>query len=214
MEPKQKKHLEEHIPYRLAAVGGFRWFLEKLLDQAELSDVSMSVDGLAIQVRYYALTNALVDAGLAHGRALCEFIGFVRKKGAGALSAAGRTKKSGDFWMSRIGRARKGGDFWIEDLHLPIVSPGAACEIGPESSVEIEDALVYFLRTANTGVAHLTVGSSSTDLRKLHLATHVISRLVTKHVYQPLNLESLLDKRHHPCPYAEASARLLSKSLC
>ena len=81
----------------------------------------------------------------------------------------------------------------------PLRPAGAA-----DGDAEIEGALIYFLRTANKGVAHLTIDSRPTDLRKLLIAARAIRRLVQQHVYAPLGKESLLDRRHHPCAVAEA----------
>ena len=64
------------------------------------------------------------------------------------------------------GHSANRDDFWISDLGLSEVEPAVACAAGPEGSAEIDSALVYFLRVANKGVAHLTVDSPPTDLQK------------------------------------------------
>lgn len=200
-DQERREHLERHIPYRLIAVHGFEWFLEKLLAKQALGDLSMPIAGRRIDFSSVALTNALVDAGLAHGRALCEFLGFVCAKGKDELRPAVRKAKS------------KGDDFWITDLRLPDLERGVACSSGLETAEEVEEALIYFLRAANKGVAHLTVDSRPTDVHKLLIAAKTVRRLVKQHVYVPLSMESLLDRRHHPCSVAEALEAAMVQSL-
>ena len=81
--------------------------------------------------------------------------------------------------------------------------------MGPEDPFDVSEALVHFLRAASKGVAHLTIQDETrADLLKLRIATVVIPKLVRRYVYEPLNLLALLDRRHHPCPVAEALGAL------
>lgn len=185
LSPALRDYLHEHLPYRLMAVDGLRWFCERLLAGSSLRHVTLNLGG--VRVRTPWLTNALADAGLVHARALCEFLGFCRGR------------RSGDLQSSRRDQAAKGDDVWVEDFGLARVSPRQACEVGLGSPEEVRLALLHLFETASKGVAHLTSGAKRAEVTKIHLATSAIWCLVVVQVYHAFGAEwkALGNDLHH-----------------
>src|SRR5258708_2214310 len=100
---RKEDYLEDHLPYRLRAIDGLAWWCEIILqDIGKWYRMRVSMD--EGQVGAHAVTNALSDAGLTHGRAVMEFLGISRDR-YGKLKPATRdvANKRDDLWPSDFG---------------------------------------------------------------------------------------------------------------
>ena len=106
---------------------------------------------------------------------------------------------AGDVVLSPVSRApeRKGIDAWPDDLGVRAIPFERACSLGPGTPAEVRDALTYFLIVANTGVAHLTFGSPTTEVGKLRLATKAIRELcLTSFRESGISMTGVVDAHH------------------
>jgi hypothetical protein len=182
-EFKYEDWVEIHIRHRLIAVDGLAWVCETLLRDQPRPKVGFSLNG--IDVDAINVINALCDAGLANGRALCEFLGLRVGRASEQLERVIRSVK------------RKGVDLWPEDLGVHTVPFARACSFGPGDPNTVRAAIGHFLRVANGGVAHLTFGSPVAEIEKIYQGTEAIRELCMVTFRESNALTDRLEKAEH-----------------
>ena len=182
MDPK-RDFLDRILPYRLEAVEILGLALRYRLSWSGPVRMEVFFDGkLSIEGLSTAFTNAAIEAGIIHCRALLEFIGLradPRNQGRLAQRASGR-----------------GDDLLIEHFSnaagaLQLVTLAEAVAPYQGSSQEAERALARVINIANKGLAHSTVGliSDPDDLRLSEVASRGVRALLIKHFYVALGLQ-------------------------
>jgi len=182
--------LNRFIPHSLGAVEALNVALRLQTNWGDAQPMKILInDELTIEGNSNAFTNAAIEAGVIHGRALLEFLGLT--------SSSSR--------LQNITRPRKRDDIGIEHFEnatgfLTRVSPAQVLSHYPGSAAEAEQALLSVFRIANKGLAHLTSSflASSEETRLLEIASRGIPALVVSYLYTPLN---------RPAPASQVSSR-------
>lgn len=183
--------LEHFIPHSLGAIEALNVALRLQTNLGEAQPMKILInDQLTIEGNSNAFTNAAIEAGVIHCRALLEFLGLT--------SASGR--------LQNITRKRQPDDIGIEHFEnasgfLTHVSPAQVLSRYPGSAAEAEQALLSVFRIANKGLAHLTSSfvASPEETRLLEIASRGIPALVVSYLYTPLD---------RPAPASQVSSRL------
>ena len=140
--------------------------------------LDVSVNGR--QISSTILTNALVEAGVLHGRALLEFLGIGLKKNTLQLQNVAHRRPS-DIGIEQLYDGQRG----LSQLDIPSALAAYSGE-----SAEAELALAVFLKASNKLLAHVT----RHDLEEfagnhLVIATKAIPVLVHNALYSKLGME-------------------------
>lgn len=171
--------LEEHIPYRLQAVGvlALAWKWWNTWEAPKQAQVFF--DGqLAIEGNSSAILNPMLEAGFVHARALLEFLGLCVKNGKLANIERRRPDDIGIESFSVNGRA------------LPMVTPSAAIRTYTGPAEDAEQALMSVFHIANKGFAHFSYGLTQGrwSASNVAIACEGIPVLVINTLYVPLGL--------------------------
>ncbi|WP_345067507.1 hypothetical protein [Acidovorax lacteus] len=132
-------------------------------------------DGKTVVVgKATVFTNPAIEAGVIHGRALLEFLGFKLKKGSCHALAMEKPSRKDD---------RHLGHVEVPWPVLPDAFSGLQVLEKPA-----EEALAYLLWTANKGLAHSTGAFTAHEnsIALLELSMGLVRELMVRYVYQPL----------------------------
>lgn len=170
--------LREVLPYRMKAVDTLNVALRARMEWDRAPSMKMYFnDKLVIEGNSNGFTNAAIEAGVVHCRALLEFLGLTERDGK---------------LVKRESR-RRDDDIGIEDFSnasgpLLTVSPDQALSRYEGGRDAAEQALVTVIRIANKGIAHLTKGLSYTpdDVAHVEIASRGVPLLVVSYLYTPL----------------------------
>ncbi|UST96766.1 hypothetical protein [Pseudomonas siliginis] len=182
--------LNHFIPHSLGAIEALNIALRLQTDRGDAQPMKILInDELTIEGNSNAFTNAAIEAGVMHRRALLEFLGLT--------SASGR--------LQNLTHPRRGDDIGIEHFEnasgfLTHVSLAQVLSRYPGDAAEAEQALLSVFRIANKGLAHLTSSflASSEETRPLEIASRGIPALVVSYFYTPMG---------RPAPAPQVSSR-------
>lgn len=169
--------LERVVPHRLHSLYALTIAIDliakKSPDDAGAFTLSINGNG-AVQGGAAALTNAWLEAGIVHGRALLEFLGLGERNGK----------------LTERGVPRQPTDWRIADFGLPPVTRAQAIEAYTGRPDEAEESLVGIMVFANRAIAHITdlVDPERFGTHHLEIASRGIYALIIRHLYKPLNL--------------------------
>jgi hypothetical protein len=171
--------LHKLLPYRMQAVATLNLALRLGSAWTDAPSMTIHADGkLVVEGNLDAFTNAAIEAGLVHCRALLEFLGLCEKRGF----LANRTN-------------RQPGDIGIEHFRneggpLRMVDPETVLSRYEGGRDEAEKALLSIFHVANKGLAHITQ-----DLidhpeygTLLEIASRGVPSLVVSYLYTPLGI--------------------------
>jgi hypothetical protein len=167
--------LQEHIPYRLTAIDCLRWVCELLQSGQSPRCVELSFDSRPVIASdsFRIFTNPMLEMGAIYCRVLLEFLGVGLDDSGSSL---------------RVVRRRKPDDVGIEHFGLPPLSLDAVADTELGATADVHRACVVTIHIAHKAVAHLTTGRQpDADLRRLHLCSRLVPRLVVKNLYGALN---------------------------
>lgn len=182
--------LNHLIPHSLGAIETLNVALRLQANWGDAQPMKILInDELTIEGNSNAFTNAAIEAGVIHCRALLEFLGLT--------SASGR--------LQNLTHRRKRDDIGIEHFesvtgfltHVPLAQ---VLSHYPGEAEEAEQALLSVFRIANKGLAHLTSSflASSEETRLLEIASRGIPALVVSYLYTPMN---------RPAPASQVTSR-------
>lgn len=179
-------HRDRIIPYRMQAASILNLALRhveqwpKARRMSIYFDDKLFIDGLST-----GFTNAAIESGVLHCRALLEFLGL-------------RATSSSQLVQRPVGGRKD--DVGIEDYHLPLVGVPEVTAKYPGDAVEAESALATLVITANKWLAHNTtaVELKPAQLHLLEIASRGVPTLAVSYFYTKLAL---------PAPDYEISSR-------
>lgn len=171
------------IEYRLRSIEigrlalGYTMAWEKTPSMSILFDGKQVIEGTAT-----AFTNAAIESGIIHSRALLEFLGLGGKSKTELKELTSR-KKNDDAAIEQYG-----------DLARVTIQTVVGAYPGP--AAEAEAALAYVVYLANKGLAHTTTSFTKHDegAHLLEVAFRGIPALVVGNFFKPLKIK--------PPPYA------------
>lgn len=166
--------LNEHIPYRLEAIGAMQWACDLLISRHTPEKVQLHFDDQVVvksgSFRFF--TNPILEIGSVYSRVLLEFLGITASRSKNCLVEVDR---------------RVAGDVGIENFpNLSRLSTANVLNAPFGQSEEIERACITTIAVANKAVAHLTKGGAAHSVADLRLCSQVVPWLILKHVYEPL----------------------------
>ena len=186
-------YLTRLLPHRLDALAIAVLMLKFRLKWEEPKSMQIFVDGrLQFEGRTTMFTNATLEIGVLHARALLEFIGLKAKDGL-LLQIDPKTRQLDDAAIEKV---------FGQTGALPLVSPEDVGAIHPDDSEAAKRAIAQLIVAAHKGLAHTSASyfSNPMNAQDILLALELTQRLVEKHVYSPLG------RQRPPIP-VEARAR-------
>jgi hypothetical protein len=186
-------YLTRLLPHRLDALAIAVLMLKFRLEWEEPKSMQIFVDGrLQFEGRTTMFTNATLEIGVLHARALLEFIGLKAKDGL-LLQIDPKTRQLDDAAIEKV---------FGQTGALPLVSPEEVGAIHPDDSEAAKRAIAQLIVAAHKGLAHTSASyfSNPMNAQDILLALELTQRLVEKHVYFPLG------RQRPPIP-VEARAR-------
>ena len=169
-DSKIQEWTREHIPYRLRAVDGLRWWCKHLQTGKNHRSISLTINGQDMPA--LVLTNSVTDAGLIACRFLLEFVG-VRSK----ADEDSPTKYGLELFPPN---RRRPADVWCERLGHDSVSPD-------DFTTDERYACGYTHKTASGGVAHPTDGPRGVALTWLVLCAEAVTHMIEHRIYHDRN---------------------------
>lgn len=169
------QNLRSLLEYRMRSVSIGHVALQHALSWNETPDIDIRFNGVqVIEGKATAFTNAAIEAGIIHSRALLEFLGL---KGKSQTELQERRGKSAD-------------DHAIELHGLSKVTVHKAVSSYPGPNQEAEAALAYVIYLANKGLAHSTTSFTQHDegVKLIEIAFRGVPVLVVNNVYVPLGI--------------------------
>lgn len=181
----QQQFIDKILPYRMQSASILNLALRYVIDWDTPKSLEIKFDGkTCIEGLSTAFTNAAIESGIMHCRALLEFLGLKADK-SDHTKLASRAAKRKD-------------DLVIEDFTGPNGQQLARITID-EALVpykgardEAENALARAIHIANKGIAHPTLGpvDDAEDLRLLELASRGVPTLVINYFYTRMGLQA------------------------
>ena len=172
-------YLTRLLPHRLDALAIAVLMLKFRLKWEEPKSMQIFVDGrLQFEGRTTMFTNATLEIGVLHARALLEFIGLKAKDGL-LVQIDPKTRQLDDAAIEKV---------FGQTGALPLVSPEDVGAIHPDDSEAAKRAIAQLIVAAHKGLAHTSASYFSNPMNALDilLALELTQRLVEKHVYSPL----------------------------
>ncbi len=171
--------LQKLIPYQMQAVDTLNYALRLRSSWSNAPWMTMHVEGKQVMGgNLNAFTNPAIEAGLAHSRALFEFLGLCERDG-----------------RLRNRKKRQPRDVGIEHFHntdgpLAMVAPEVALSRYDGGPDEAERAVLTVFHTTNKGLAHVTadLAAHAEHGRLLEIASRGIPALVISYLYTPLGV--------------------------
>lgn len=166
--------LDRAVPHRLQALYALTMAVDLIAKKNpdDAGGFSLEVNGnVAVQGSAAGITNAWLEVGIVHGRALLEFLGLSEKDGA---------------LIERKGP--RDTDWRLADFDLPPVTRAQAIKAYKGDADEAEQSLVSIMVFANRGIAHITdlIDPERFGTHHLEIASRGIHALVVGHLYRPL----------------------------
>jgi hypothetical protein len=168
--------LDRVVPHRLHALYALTMAVDLIAkkDRDDVGGFSLELNGkVAVRGSAAGVTNAWLEVGIVHGRALLEFLGLGEKDGA---------------LIERKGP--RDTDWRLDDFDLPPVTRAQAINAYKGDAYEAEQSLVSIMVFANRAIAHITdlVDPERFGTNHLQIASRGIHELVVGHLYRPLGM--------------------------
>lgn len=182
---KNDQFLNEAMPHRLRGnevLFASAHLYMRVLERAPESRAKLLIDGdTVIEGAAFSLLNPLVEAGLVNLRSLVEFLGvkYDEQRKLRALT----TRKPSDIGIEQ---------FFCDGKALSKVTPDTLCSLAKGCTPdEAREALSHTLQMSNQAVAHITSDhqATSTDLRRVVIASQCVGEAVIKFLYEAMRLE-------------------------
>ncbi len=178
IDNKLRDYLMIHIPYRLQAIDGLQWACQVIIKYQKTNFVQLHIDGVlaASSNSYRFITNPMLEVGLLYCRVLLEFLGI------GLNINRNKLKEKTDLSI-------KPDDININNFGLNRLTINQVCDVPFASSIELEQAYIYTILTADKAVAHLTIGPNlPQNINNLSICSKAVPFLICKYLYTALGL--------------------------
>jgi len=180
----QQQIIDKILPYRMQSTSILNLALRYVIDWDKPKSLEIRFDGkTCIEGLSTAFTNAAIESGIMHCRALLEFLGL-KADNSDHTKLASRTGKQKD-------------DLVIEDFtgpngQLARITIDEALSPYKGARDEAENALARVIHIANKGIAHSTLGpvDDPEDLRLLEIASRGVPTLVINYFYRRMGLKA------------------------
>jgi hypothetical protein len=174
--------IERILPYRLEAIEVLELALQYRLSWEGPVPMQIFFEGrLSIEGLSTAFTNAAIESGVIHCRALLEFIGLRADAGAHGRLAQRGSGRADDLLIEH---------FSSDSGPLKLVTPAEAVAPYDGPAHEAEQALAHVIHVANKGLNHSTIGliSEPDDLAMTEVASRGVRALLVNHFYVPMGI--------------------------
>lgn len=181
---EQQDFIERILPYRMQSVSVLNYALRCVMKWDKPKSLVIKFDGIkCVEGLSTAFTNAAIEAGIMHCRAILEFLGLL-------VDSTNHAKLM-------IRQKRKHDDLLIEDFTGP---KGRLSKITIDEALspykgdrdEAEKALARVIHVANKALAHQTTGpfEDLEDLKLLEIASRGVPSLVINYFYTRMGLKA------------------------
>ena len=170
------------LPYRMQSISILNLALTYVIDWDNPKSLEIRFDGkTCIEGLSTAFTNAAIESGIMHCRALLEFLGL-------KVNDSNHTKLS-------IRNGKRKDDIVIEDFtgpngQLAKITIAEALSPYKGSQDEAENAIARVIHIANKGIAHSTIAlvDDPDELKLVEIASRGVPTLVINYFYTRMGL--------------------------